>query len=335
MKKIKTLFFTTCLLFGIVMSSLAQKEVNKTFSFKEKIKISTVSGNCKIKEGTTNDIQVHLLYTYSDDCFEYIFKEESNYLRIAEDFHGNNCHGKSEWTITVPSNVSIKFNSASGDLVLNKVDNSVYANTASGDIVVKNVGSEIDITTASGDIVLENINGNSEITSASGDVIASSCKDGLSISTASGNIRTQDIHGNIEITTASGDLDISNAIGKFTLKAASGKVNAENIELTEESYFTSASGDVNVILAKSAEHSLKISSASGNSVLDYNGNEIKGYFEFSARVDKGDIISPIKFDKEEVIEKSGKDYDLKSFTAGSNSPKIIIKTASGNAQLKK
>jgi len=335
MKKIKISLCLLSFIFAINFTSLAQKEVNKTFTAKEKLKISTVSGGCTIKEGTSNEIKVNLRYTYSDNCFEYKFDEGDNYLRIEEDFHGRNCSGKSEWTITVPANISVKFNSASGDLVLNKVDNKVYANTASGDIEVKNVGSKVEITTASGDIELENINGNSEISSASGNIAASDCKDGLQITTASGNIKALNIQGEIELTAASGDINLNDAIGEFHLKVASGSIEAENIELSAESYFTSASGNVDVILSKSTTHNLKLSSASGNSVLDYNGNKVNGFFEFSARVDKGEIISPIKFDKEEIIEKNGNDYDLKSFTKGSNSPTIIIKTASGKAQLKK
>jgi DUF4097 and DUF4098 domain-containing protein YvlB len=333
MKNLKVSLIIASLLVSFSFMSLAQKEVNKTFEAKEILKISTVSGDCIIKKGVTDNIIINLKYTYSDDCFEYDFKEGENYLSIKEDFHGHNCKGESEWTITVPSDIKVKFNSASGDLVLNDVDNNLYANTASGDIELKNVGKEVKITTASGDIILENINGQSEISTASGDITARNCMDGLTISSASGDINAYNIVGETVLTTASGNIKLTGAKGDFLLKSASGNVNAENIEVLGESNFKTASGNVNVILAKTPSSDLLLASASGNAVLDYNGNEIKGTFEFSARVDKGEIISPIKFDKEEIIDKHGKDYDLKSFTKGKNSPFIKIKTASGKAKL--
>jgi len=332
MKKIKVSLIIASLLMSFSFVSLAQKEVNKTFDAKEILKVSTVSGDCIIKEGTSDKIIVNLKYTYSDDCFEYDFEEEDNFLRIKEDFHGNNCKGESEWTITIPSNISVKFNSASGDLVLNDVDNNLYANTASGDIEIKNVGKEVDINTASGDVLLENINGQSDISTASGDITARNCTNGLKTTSASGDIDAYNITGETIITTASGDINLVDAKGDFSLKAASGNIEAEKVEIIGESNFITASGDVTVVLSKSPSADIVLASASGNSVLDYNGNEIKGAFEFTARVDKGEIISPIKFDKEEVIDKHGKDYDLKSFTK-SESPIIKIKTASGKAKL--
>jgi len=335
MKNLKVSLIIASLLMSFSFMSFAQKEVNKTFEAKEILKVSTVSGDCIIKEGTTNKIIVNLKYTYSDDCFEYDFKEGDNYLSIKEDFHGRNCKGESEWTITIPSNISVKFSSASGDLLLNNVDNNLSASTASGDIEIKDVGKEVEISTASGDITLENINGKSDISSASGDITANDCKNGLNVSSASGNITAKNITGETKITAASGNIRLVSAKGEFYVKSASGNVEAENIEIIEESTFKTASGDVNVILAKTPSSDLLLASASGNAVLDYDGNEIKGTFKFSARVDKGEIISPIKFDKEEIIEKHGKDYDLKSFTKNESSPLIKIKTASGKAKLMK
>ncbi len=334
MKKFSTLLFAIFLL-TLGLTSFAQKEVNKTFSPKEKISISTVSGDCIIKKGDNDQIKVNLIYTYSDDCFEYDFTESVNSLIIREDFRGKNCKGESEWIITTPSNVEIKFNTASGDLELNSIDNDVSASTASGDMEFKNVGKEVDVSTASGDIKLDNINGNLTISTASGNITAKNCKNGIKLSTASGNINLEDINGKINLSAASGNITIINASGEFKVKTASGNIDARNIELNDKSYLGAASGDVLTSLSKSAAYDLTISSASGNSILDYNGNDIKGFFEFSARKDDGTIISPIKFDKEEVVEKNGKDYDVKSFTAKSDNPVIIIKTSSGKAQLKK
>jgi DUF4097 and DUF4098 domain-containing protein YvlB len=264
----------------VSFSALAQEEVNKSFDAKSMLKVVSVSGDCTIEKSTNNKIEVHLTYTFSDDCFEYIINETADRLEIREKFnnHGS-CSGMSKWTIRVPENIEVRFSSASGDFYMNGIHNGVKASTASGDLTVKNTV------------------------------------------------------GNVDLNTASGDIEVEFTKGSFDLSSASGDVDAVSVEITDESYFSSASGDVGVVLLKSSDYDLKLSSASGNSVLDYNGNEIKGFFEFTARVDKGDIISPIAFDKEEVIEKYDHEYDVKSFTKGNSSPKITLKTASGKAKL--
>jgi len=102
-----------------------------------------------------------------------------------------------------------------------------------------------------------------------------------------------------------------------------------------ESSFTTASGSVYIRLSESLAYDTKLTSASGNATLDYNGNNISGTFEFVARVKKGEIISPIKFDKEEIFTKNGKEYYRKSFTKGNKTPEIKIETSTGKAELLK
>jgi len=119
------------------------------------------------------------------------------------------------------------------------------------------------------------------------------------------------------------------------VKTASGEVVAADNELSGSSVFSSASGDVEVSLSKSQLHDLKLSTASGDVVLKYNGNQMLGTFEFTAKVDQGKIISPVKFDKEVVITRNGDEYDVKSFTLGNATPSIVLKTASGTAKLVK
>lgn len=331
----------------------AQKNINKTFTVKEKLKISTVSGNCTIKKSEANQIDVQLIYTYSDDCFKYEFEEGSDNLTITEKIRGNRCSGKSEWSISVPDNTKIWFNTASGDFWISNMKNGLSADAASGNMKLKNISGEITMNTASGDVSLQKINGELKITTASGNIKIESldAKTSISvasgdiniienmqdvkISTASGNVNIEGNKGNLKANIASGDVQITKSTGACNINTASGDINASEIELTDESSFSTASGDIEVVLNKSSEKDLSLSTASGNITLDYNGNEVSGFFEFTAREDKGKIISPYKFDIEEVFEKDGKKYDKKSFTKGSDSPKVVLKTSSGNVELKK
>ncbi len=330
----------------------AQKEFKKSYSPKETFSISTVSGNCLIKKSDNNQINVELKYTYPDDCFKYKIDESAEKLEIKEDFKGN-CNGESDWIISVPENTKVEFNSASGDFIIGGISKNVSGNTASGNLKLDEITGEIDLNSASGDVILSKIKGTiklntvsgnvlleslaakSKITTASGDVIVKNSSEEITISVASGNVKIESSKSKINVNSASGDIILSAISGSLDLNTASGNIQASDIEIMDMSSLNAASGDIMVKLTQSPESDMTLSTASGNIGLDYNGNEVKGYFEFTARVDKGKIVSPIKFDKQEVVEIDGKKHDKKSFTKGSSSPKITLKTSSGTVELKK
>jgi DUF4097 and DUF4098 domain-containing protein YvlB len=139
----------------------------------------------------------------------------------------------------------------------------------------------------------------------------------------------------VNISTASGEIEISNAKGYFELSCASGEITAKGIKVEEESSFSTASGSVEVILAETSEYDLRLSAASGDVTLDYNGNPVKGYFEFEARKGRGRITCPFDFEDEEEFEQWDQTYVRKSFSKGGNDPEIHLSTASGKIVLKK
>jgi len=165
-----------------------------------------------------------------------------------------------------------------------------------------------------GDISLENVQGDADL------------------STASGDIKARRLKGKIEMSTASGDIKISEAEGSLELSCASGDIEADKVILKEASSFSTASGDVEVGLAQSPVDDLELSSASGDIALDYNGNDLKGYFECTVQKEHGRIIAPVTFRKEEEFERHGETYIQRSFSRGEK-PKIILETSSGSIRL--
>ena len=338
--------------FAFCMNSYAQKVVTKTFSAKESIKINLVSGDCVVKSTAGNDIKVYLSYSYPDDCFKYKFKELGGELEIREKVDGR-CSGESDWEIEVPKNVKVHFNSASGNLEINGIENNVSSNTASGDVKISNINGDVELNTASGDVAMDNITGSLKITTASGDVKVDELMAESSISTASGDVAIERSIKELKIRTASGDISIENSKGLIKAKCASGEISIEssvlelhaatasgdieleNVQLTAASEAKAASGNIEISLTKSLIHDLALSTASGNVKLDYNGNAVKGFFEFMAKEDKGKIVSPFNFDKEEKVERNGETYDKKSFTKGGASPRVYLKTSNGTVVLMK
>lgn len=302
-----------------IMSSLfAQpQEVHKTFETKKTIKIKTVSGDCIVKKGSADEIKVDLKYSVDpEDAFEPDIQETSNSIRIKERWYGSST-GRVTWTLTVPANVEIDFSTASGDLSIYDLSSSVEASTASGDISIENSNGEFEISTASGDINLVDSKGECDF------------------STASGDIEVRNVEGELEFSTASGDIEVKKSTGVFDLRCASGEIEATDVIIDGDSEFSTASGDVEVRLAESSKYDLDLSAASGDVKLDYNGNTVQGYFEFTAHADRGRIDAPFDFDKEEEFEEGRYTYMKKSFTKEGATPRVILSTSSGKAILVK
>lgn len=336
MKSFKRInFFMVCLISVFLVTAYAgEKKITKTFAGKSEVQIKTVSGDCVVKTAAGKKIQVVILYTYPENVYKPSFEEAGDILVLKEKFEGS-ASGKSTWTVTVPAKTRIAFKSASGDFTAAGLKNGLKAKTASGDFDVENIEGSLMIGTASGDLDANNISGNVSFKAASGDMNIRKVSGKLEFKAASGDFEGRDLKGDITIKTASGDIDIEDAAGSFDVKTASGEAEASKILLKKASVFKTASGDIEVQLAESAKYDLTLASASGNAVLDYNGNPLKGYFEFTAKKSSGQIVSPVKFDKEEEFEQHGQKYLKKSVTLGGSTPKILIKTASGKAELEK
>lgn len=299
------------------MSAFAGRKevVEKTFDAKESVRISTISGDCIIKQGDVDKIHVHLVYTYRPSgSFEPEFEERGKVLRLSENHYESNS-GNSVWTITVPAETRIRFS------------------TASGDFEAVGMTGDLKAATASGDMVIEDCTGRFDFETASGDLMATDCKGEFEFSSASGDITIDDCSGTFELESASGDVEIEDCEGEFEAGVASGDIEVEGVVITAPSSFETASGDVDVVLGASSEYDLVLSTASGSATLDYSGHPINGSFEFLARVRRGRIVAPFDFDKEEEFERWGDDYVRKSFKRGSDGPLIAIETSSGRAKL--
>ena len=76
---------------------------------------------------------------------------------------------------------------------------------------------------------------------------------------------------------------------------------------------------------------------SGNQLygLDFNGNQVEGYFEFIARARGGRIISPFPFDDESTFWENNYLYDRKWFTRGSDDTQVLLRTLTGRVELRR
>lgn len=308
-------------------------ELNKTFKDVKEIRIKTVSGDCIVQKGSSGEVKVEVVYTYDDRDFQPEMQQRGARLELSENFASRSSRGRSTWTLTVPEDTDIDFSTASGELDVSDLKSTIDASTASGDVTLRNIRGDIEVSTASGEIEGKNLEGRLEISTASGDVDVSDIGGEPKFSTASGNIRAAGINGEVEMSAASGNINLVRGSGEFELSAASGDVDAEDLRLTNRSSFSAASGDVEVSFAQSPEFDIKVSSASGDAIVNFNGHAIRGLIEMTAKTRNGRIKAPFDFDEEEVYYRGDAEYVTKIARRESDAPRIEISTASGVAAL--
>ena len=160
-----------------------------------------------------------------------------------------------------------------------------------------------------------------------------------------GSFVFDNVDGNIEMSLAQLYAQIHDSKGSFRLSSAGGAIRATGLTITGNSSFSTGMGIIKISLARPPESDLYVGSSFNRAQVRFNGHPVSGYFEFIAMADRGRIISPFKFDKEEIFMDDIKnyrnasdfgkksEYKRNSFIRGDSKPKITLKTVTGIAQL--
>ncbi len=315
-----THILTAMLVFCLLAISplLSAQSVDKTFSGVKKIKISTSSGDCIIKKGAGSEVLVSLTYTYSSEKFTPVMEQEGSTLVLKEQFERGSASGESTWTLTIPQNMELDFN------------------TGSGSIRGEGLAIELKGNSGSGNVELNNIEGTFRLNSGSGHVVLMNLKGEVSANSGSGNITVDGANAEVKANVGSGNIKIYNATGRFSANSGSGSVKVDKLILTDKSSFNSGSGDVKVVLAASPAHNLSVNSGSGDAIVDFGGNKLEGTVVMTANKKNGEIRAPFNFDKTEEIEDGGNQTRIRK-TAKLSEKNIEIKigTGSGSAVVEK
>jgi hypothetical protein len=317
-KIIISLFVFLSFMVSAALLAAPEERVDKTFGKKDEIRIKLVLGDCNLKKSSDGRIHVHLVYSYEPEMsFEPRMEERGDRLYLEEKMHGNNPKGHSTWTVEVPDGIEIDFNSATGSLVVERLNIEIDGSTGTGDIILSQVQGEYNLNTGTGDIELSQANGEYDLSSGTG------------------NVDAYDSEGEFELSSGTGYVKIKNCKGNFDASSGTNDVSAEGLTIEFDGEFSSGTGDAEVSFPDGTDFELRVSSGTDDAILNMNGKQIRGYFEFTCHERKGRIVCPVKFDIEEEYKKNDQTYLRKSFTQGKNVPKIYIKTGTGTARLKK
>ena len=299
-KIIILLFVFLSLMVSAALMAAPEEKVDKTFGKKDEIRFKLVLGDCHLKKSRDGRIHVHLVYSYEPDMtYEPRLNERGDTLYLEEKMRGNNPKGYSTWTVEVPDDIEIEFKSATGNLAVEGLKIEIDGNTGTGNIELNKVKGEYDL------------------------------------STGTGNVEVYESQGEFDVSSGTGRVKIKNSKGNFDASSGTGSVKAEGLTIDYDGDFSSGTGDAEVSFPDGADFELTVSSGTDDAILNMNGKQVKGYFEFTCHARRGRIVCPIKFDKEEELKENGQTYFRKSFTKGKDVPKIYIKTGTGKAKLNK
>lgn len=121
-------------------------------------------------------------------------------------------------------------NTASGEVVLDKVDGDVEIHCASGDVTIGS-GRATRVHSASGRIRIDHATGDVDVHCASGRVQVGVAEASVNVKTASGDVTMEDARaGTVALNAASGDLHIGVRAGitaHLDLRSVSGRIRSE------------------------------------------------------------------------------------------------------------
>lgn len=305
-----------CSLFLLLGSPLfAQTQVvEKTYKGLKKIELQLPSGNITIKKSTTGDTQVKGEYEADQSTVE--MDVNSGKLVIREKSKGNRSNGNSEWTLMVPNDIRVSANAGSGNVEIDNVALDFQANLGSGNFDFDEVGGHINVNTGSGNI----------------DIVQSEADFGCN--TGSGNYDVSGSEGTFRLNTGSGQVYLQKVSGTISANTGSGSVRGKEIVVTGPSGFNSGSGQVALHLDSAPQANLSVNSGSGNSVLDFNGQDFSGELVMECNKKNGSISAPFNFDQEREKNNGYNTTLVKTKNFGNSGIKIQVSTGSGQAKVK-
>jgi DUF4097 and DUF4098 domain-containing protein YvlB len=317
MKKLVTVLLLSLTFF-------AQKSsIKESFDGITHIEVELGSGDATISKSSTSKVTVESDYRFKNEDDKPLVEKRGSKLIISERRRNgkrlmwNSNSYKAEWKLTIPNDITLEFTTGSGDIESEDVEyEEIEVNTGSGKIVLRGSGGEAHLNTGSGRILIQEHVGD------------------IRTNTGSGEIVLRNVKGRIQGNTGSGDIQVEESQGGFRLNTGSGDIELSQTSVIKKTSLNTGSGDVVLSLKSEIEGNLSMNTGSGDILLDYNGVEIKGYIEMTAKRESR-IRAPFEFERTEKIKQWGGSYIVKSATITEDEPEVSLSTGSGRVTIKK
>jgi DUF4097 and DUF4098 domain-containing protein YvlB len=275
------------LLKKVSVNSNVQKIVGESTSADFKI-VGDAASNAYVevfaKSGNNKKLSLEEAQKFIADKYILDIQQSGNELKLIakrkSGFNWNNSDNINiRFNIHVPSNVSTKITSTSGDVSLQGLNGDQLFSATSGDFAAENIKGNIQVKTTSGDASLINVSGGSlNFDGTSGDLsLETGTFTNIKSTTTSGDISLHNASGNLIASSSSGDLNIVLNRGSVQAGSSSGDQNLE-IKNPKDFIRTSAgSGDIRIKVPSNigADVNLRGSSVSMSSKSKFVGDFTK------------------------------------------------------------
>jgi len=251
------------------------------------LSVSNIEGNITVQTGATADtvlLQATKRASEQDTLANISLQESSvrknnrSHLSLATIFVGEKTKGAVDYTLNVPTSLSLQLRTSSGTITVKGVNGKVIAQTTKGNIDIQGTtGTVLAQTEQKGDISLDHVNGDVKTVTANGKIDVLNATKSIIASAEKGSINAQmeklDPDTLLELNSTSGNITLAlpqSASARVTGRTESGmltsshwiRINPYTTQLDRSAWRQFRRSVEGTINAGDAE--VKLSSTSGN-----------------------------------------------------------------------
>lgn len=291
----KQLLFAAILVAGF-SAALAQESRSETFEGIETIELNTGVGDLTVVPSGSKAVEVQV--SYHANRLEPVFSVRGKKLILDEEEVSRKGNASTAWVLKVPAGITLASNSGTGRAEFSDLAIAIDHNSGTGQVTADRLAGTVKLNSGTGRLVVRDSEGTFDLNSGTSNVIVEGFR------------------------------------GALKANSGTGRVEVSGATIREESSFNSGTGDVRVQLGAPPAGDLSIGSGTGDSLLDFNGQPVSGYFEMRCEERRGKIVAPFSFDNE-TTERQGRDaISVKSAQVGNNEVRIRVSCHSGKAEVR-
>jgi len=280
----------------LFLQAFAQESRSETFEGIKTIDLNTGVGDLTVAPSGSDAVEVQV--SYHADRIKPVFTVRGGKLILEEEEVSRNGNVNTDWVLKVPSGIELHSNSGTGSAEFTDLAITLDHNSGTGRVVADRLSGNVELNTGTGRLVVNTSEGAFDLNSGTGNVIV----DGFS--------------------------------GALKANSGTGRVEVSGAAIERESSFNSGTGDVRVRLAAALAGDISVSSGTGDSLLDFNGQPLSGFFEMRCEARRGKILAPFDFETEKTEREGKNEILIKSSRVGSGDTKVRVSCHGGKAEVR-
>lgn len=292
----KKLLIAIILVAGNYATAFAQESRSETFEGVETIELNTGVGDLVVAPSGSGAVEVQV--SYHADRLEPVFTVRGKKLILDEEEVSRKGNASTAWVLKVPAGITLTSNSGTGRAEFSDLAIAIDHNSGTGRVTADRLTGTVKLNSGTGRLVVNDSEGTFDLNSGTGNVI------------------------------------IEGFRGALKANSGTGRVEVSEAAIREESSFNSGTGDVRVQLGAPPAGDLSIGSGTGDSLLDFNGQPVSGYFEMRCEERRGKIVAPFSFDNETMERQGRATISVKSTQVGDSNVHIRVSCHSGKAEVR-